>query len=98
MKKLNFSTIAEFEHSFPRTSRKFTDAVVAGIEKALMENKKSAGIFTISFETYDGEFDISLPQSQWSASLDACLKHYSELNLTDECIDTWKLLELTKTL
>lgn len=98
MKKLHFETIAQFEDAFTRSSRELTDSIVKGIELAILENKKSADVFSITFETYDGQFDISLPQTQWSSSLDACLKHYSELNLTDECIDTWKLMELLKTL
>jgi len=43
-------------------------------------------------------YEIALPQIQWAQALQSCLDHYHDANKTDECIDTWKLLEIAKNL
>ena len=98
MKKLHFETTEEFETLFKKQSLEITDAIVQGIEQALVERKKSAQLFEITFEKADRLFEISLPQSQWTQALQTCLDHYHELQLSDEAIDTWKLLEAAKIL
>jgi len=96
MVKLHFKTTEEFEKLFKKNSKEITDHMVSGIEKAVMDNKKTAKIFEITFDDNDMLYEISLPQSQWQEALSKCLDHYRKLNLTDEQIDTWKLLEAVK--
>ena len=96
MVKLHFETTEEFEGLFKRKSKNVTDAITVGIEKAMQDGKKTAMLFEITFEQAETAFEISLPKSQWTTALESCLKHYEELELTDECIDTWKLLEAAK--
>ena len=96
MIKLHFKTTEEFEGLFKRKSREVTDAICSGIQKAMMSNSKTAPLFEITLEDAVTAFEISLPRSQWANALESCLKHYEELNLIDECIDTWKLLEAAK--
>jgi len=96
MKKLHFENTNEFETLFKNKKVEITNAIVNGIEKAMQKNKKSALLFEITFEDADTMFEISLPKSQWKQALDECLKHYHRLEMSDEAIDCWKLLELTK--
>lgn len=94
--KLHFNSTKEFEQLFKNKSTKVTNQIVSGIEKAMMGGHRSAVLFEITFEDYDRVFEISLPFSQWEVSLTSCLDHYHELNMPDEAIDTWKLLEAVK--
>lgn len=98
MKKLNFNSTEEFESLFSGKNKKreVTDAIVEGIEEAMKFNKTSAPIFLFTFSEAEIEYEMSLPQDQWITALQACLEHYEELELTDECIDTWKLIEVIK--
>ena len=96
MVRLHFDTADEFEGLFKQKSRKVTDAMVLGIEKAMLENKKSADIFQITFGEEEVAFDISIVRSEWKHALQSCLDHLHHENLTDEQIDCWKLLELVK--
>lgn len=96
MVRLHFDRADQFEGLFKQKTRKVTDAMVLGIEKAMLENKKSADIFQITFGKEEVAFDISIVRSEWKHALQSCLDHYHSLNLSDEQIDTWKLLEAAK--
>ena len=50
MVRLHFDTADQFEGLFKQKSRKVTDAMVLGIEKAMLENKKSADELTKCME------------------------------------------------
>ena len=97
MKVFKFNTTDEFETLFTNSDKKVTDAVVEAIEEALEEKKEKADLFRISFKEADFDYEITLPKSEWKTALQGCLNHYEELELTDECIDTWKLMEQVKT-
>jgi hypothetical protein len=94
--KLTFNNTEEFEDLFKNRKKEVTDGIVHGIEKAMQGNKRTAELFEISFVEYSRMFEISLPRSQWVHALEACLEHYHEMELADEAIDTWKLLEAAK--
>lgn len=96
MTKLNFEHTDEFKDLFQTKSRKVTDAIVKGISQAMQDNKASANLFEITFEDHDMSYEISLPKKQWAVALQSCLDFYHQVNATDECIDTWKLLEAAK--
>lgn len=96
MVRLHFKSTEEFEVLFRQRSLEVTDAIVDGIENAMAQNKKTALLFEVSIDSYEIAYEISLPSSQWEESLQLCLDHYHELNLTDQQIDTWKLLETVK--
>lgn len=96
MVKLTFNNTQEFEDLFKNRKREVTDGIVFGIEKAMQGNKRTALLFEISFVDYSRMFEISLPQSQWVSALEACLQHYHDMELSDEAIDTWRLLEAAK--
>lgn len=96
MKKLHFSTPDDFEKAFKKSSLAITDTVVESIEEAMQSNRRSAHIFTISFEDMDIEYDISLGASQWVNALNKCLEYYHEFEQHDKAIDTWKLQEAAK--
>jgi len=98
MVKLHFKTTEEFEVLFKSKKRNVTDAIVDGIQQAMMNRKKTAQLFEITFEEEETMFDISLPRAEWQQALSASLEHYHELEADDECIDTWKLLEAVKVL
>ena len=98
MVKLHFNTTEKFEELFKSKKRATTDAIVNGIERALIKNKKSAPLFEISFQESQRSFEISLPQAEWANALESCLDHYHQLQEADDAIDTWKLLEAVKTL
>ena len=96
MVKLHFETTEEFEDLFKSKKKSVTDSIVLGIEEAMQSNKRSAGLFEVTFEKTEMMYEISLPCSQWVQALDKCLEHYHTLGLADEQIDTWKLLEAAK--
>lgn len=97
MRKLHFYTTEEFETLFKRNNIEVTNSIVKSIEEAMANRKKTAPLFEITFEEHDSLYEISLPQSQWTSALQSCLDHYHKLDMSDEAIDTWKLLEAAKT-
>lgn len=96
MVKLHFESPAEFETLFKKQTIKVTDAIVSGIQSAMQNGKRSAPLFEITFKDVDNLYEISLPQSQWANALEKCLEHYHKEEMSDEAIDTWKLLEAAK--
>lgn len=96
MIKLHFNSTDEFETLFKSKTLSVTNAIVSGIEKGMMSGRKTALLFEISFEQVEMAYEISLPQSQWQVALENCLEYYHENDMTDEQIDTWKLLEAVK--
>ena len=96
MIRLHFETTAEFEGLFKSKKIAVTDGIVQGIEEAMKRNVKSAELFTLSFGDSDMMYELSLPRSQWPHALQSCLDHYHELQMSDEAIDCWKLLEAAK--
>lgn len=96
MVKLHFETTEEFEGLFRSKKKSVTDGIVLGIEEAMQGNKRTAGLFEVTFEQAEMMYEISLPSSQWVQALEKCLEHYHTLGLADEQIDTWKLLEAAK--
>ncbi len=99
MVKLKFTNTEEFESLFRKKTAQVTDGIVKGIEYALSNRKKSADLFSISFEDVELTYEIALPQKEWTTALQSCLEFYhTKGDETDKCIDTWKLLETCKTL
>ena len=96
MIKLHFETTEEFEGLFKRKTKNVTDAIAGGIQKAMIDGKRSALLFEITFAQAETMFEISLPRSQWVQALESCLKHFHELEMSNEAIDCWKLLEAAK--
>ena len=96
MVKLHFETPEQFETLFKRNNVDVTNHIVKGIEIAMSQGKKTAPLFEITFEEHDNLYEISLPQSQWTHALQSCLDHYHKLDMSDQAIDTWKLLEAAK--
>lgn len=98
MVKLHFETTDEFEQLFKSKTLTVTRAIYSGIEQAVIKNKRSAGLFQITFEEADMMYEITLPYSQWESALTNCLDHFHKEELADEAIDCWKLLEAIKVL
>lgn len=96
MVKLHFNSPEEFTTIFKQQDLKVTNAIVSAIEDAMEDRKKTAMLFEITFEEHDNLYEISLPQSQWATALQSCLDRYHELQMANEAIDTWKLLEAAK--
>ena len=96
MVKLHFESPQEFETLFSKNNIKVTNAIVKSIQDAMTSGKRSALLFEITFEEHDNLYEISLPQSQWSTALQSCLDYYHKLDMADQAIDTWKLLEAAK--
>ena len=97
MRKLNFKSTEEFENLFAEQSRDVTDYIVEGISEAIEFQKKSANLFSITFDQDDTyAFDITLPRSQWEQALNKCMSNYQEWNADDEQIDVYLLLKEVK--
>ena len=96
MKKIHLKNTEEFENLFKNKTLKITDHIVEGISQAMEQNIKVADLFEVSFEGEEMVYEISLPQNQWATALQSCLDIYHKEGLSDECIDTWKLLETAK--
>ena len=97
MIQLNFQNADEFEKLFKLKDKLVTDAIVEAIAEAMQDNKKTAKLFECSLEDVEIAYEISLPSREWEVALQSCLDHYHSLSLTDEQIDTWKLLEAART-
>jgi|TARA_R100000027_G_C2233912_1_gene89982 cystathionine beta-lyase family protein involved in aluminum resistance len=93
---LHFKNSDEFEILFRAKTLKVTDSIVSGIEKAMQNNRPKADLFQITFEGYDTAYEVSLSKSEWKHALESCLDHYHKLELADQQIETWKLLEAAK--
>ncbi len=50
MTNLHFENSEEFANIFKQKTKNVTDVIVQGIEKAVEENKKSANLFSITFQ------------------------------------------------
>ena len=87
MVKLHFQNTEEFEGLFKRKNKEVTDAIVSGVQEAVMNRRKSALLFECSFDDIEIAYEISLPKAQWEVALDSCINHYHSLSLTDEQID-----------
>ena len=96
MTKLHFNTAAEFEKLFKNKTLEITTSIVESIREAGTLKKKSAKVFEISFSSSEMMYEITLPKSQWEVALSSCLKHYEELKMSDDCIDTWQLIDKLK--
>ncbi len=96
MVKLHFNSTEDFEGLFKSKKKAVTDSIVIGIEDAMQKGKRTANLFEVTFAEVDLAYEISLPKSQWQQALEQCLEHYHSLDLADEAIDTWKLLEAVK--
>ena len=96
MIKLHFETTEQFANLFKRKDKEVTDAIVQSVGEAVTKNRKSADLFEVSFEDAEVAYSISLPKTEWPVAVQSCLDHYHDLSLTDEQIDTWKLLEIVK--
>lgn len=96
MVKLHFKTTDDFEELFTSKKKSVTDAIVEGIQIAIEKKRKTAMLFDITFEEAEQNFEISLPSVEWKQALGAALDHYHEIEASDECIDTWQLLEKVK--
>lgn len=98
MRNLHFENSQQFEDLFTKRSIIITDAIVRAIEKAIVDKKDSAKVFSLTFQDYEDAYEITLPKASWRESLESCLDFYHKNNLQDQQIDTWKLLELVKVL
>lgn len=98
MTKLHFNSTQEFEGLFKSQTIKVTRSIISGIEKAVINNKRTAFLFEITFDDVETAYEISLPKSQWEQALEKCLEHLHREELADEQIDCWKLLEAIKVL
>lgn len=98
MVKLHFKDPSEFNSLFKSKTEKVTDAIVLGIEKAILDKRKTADLFEITFYECEEAYIISLPRTQWNTAISSCLDFYHKNNCNpDKSIDTWKISEILKT-
>ena len=91
----------ESEEAFKQTlikdkTKEVTDCIVQGISKAMQDGRRSADIFTVYIEDTGVEYEISLPSKAWVNTLQECLDTYYEMDLPDDQIDCWKLMEAAR--
>jgi len=98
VRNLHFESSQEFEDLFNKKSLIITDAIVESIERAIVDKKDTAKLFSLTFQDYEDAYEITLPKACWRESLESCLDFYHKKDLQDQQIDTWKLLELVKVL
>ncbi len=96
-RKLHYRNQEEFAQAFKKNSNDITDLMVEGISESYKNKKRSAQLFTISFEDEDEySFEVSLPSNQWVLALEQCLKNYESWEMSDEIIDTYLLIKEVK--
>lgn len=96
MTTLHFENLEEFTTLFKKKNKEVSDAIRLGVEKAMMNRKKSAELFQLTFADADDAYEITLPKAIWETALESCLNFYHDNDHADEAIDTWKLLEAVK--
>jgi len=96
MKRLHFKNAQDFENLFEVQDKDINDHIVDTIEETMKDNKKSAHIYTISFDQADFMYEIVLPSTHWVAALESCLEFYHENSHADEAINCWEVLECAK--
>jgi len=96
MTNLHFENLQEFTTLFREKNKEVSDAIRIGVENAMMNRKKTAELFQLTFADADDAYEITLPEAIWETALESCLNFYHENEHTDEAIDTWKLLEAVK--
>jgi len=96
MINLHFNDPSEFENLFGNKNLEITNATVKGIADAMRRNKKSAHLFNVTFSDHEFEYEIIMSSLNWPDALESCLDFYHKNEMSDEAIDTWKLLECAK--
>ena len=93
MKRFTFDQVTDFSDFFSGDNHEVTDAIVAGIKKAMESNKKIADVFELGFDEEDNFFEVQLPLSEWPQALSACMTKYEDAERYDDVIDTFELLK-----
>ena len=96
MTNLHFENLEEFTTLFREKNKEVSDAIRIGVEKAMMNRKKTAELLQLTFADAEDAYEITLPEAIWETALESCLNFYHENDHHDEAIDTWKLLEAVK--
>lgn len=97
MLKLSFDTIEDYSEYFstetPDRKLELTRAVVENITKGLEKKRKTVLIFEVELREIGETYEVSLPSSEWPTAIRQCLKHYEDLEMVDDIIDTYLLLQ-----
>ena len=96
MTSLHFENLEEFTTLFRQKNKEVSDAIRLGVERAMMDRKRTAELFQLTFADAEDAYEITLPKAIWVTALESCLNFYHENDHSDEAIDTWKLLEAVK--
>lgn len=72
--------------------------IVKEIYSALKTKKKSVKTFSIELEDEDMSFIVSIAREDWGNALQTCLKHFEDNEMSDECIDTYMVIQKLKDL
>lgn len=93
MRRFTFDEVADFDNFFSGDNPEVTDAIVLGIREAMENNRDTADCFELGFNENDDFFEVSLPKSEWTQALNACLGKYENAEQYDDVIDTYQLLK-----
>ena len=72
---------------------KLLDSIVYSIETAIIDNKRTAPLFEMEFESNSTTFSILSTKSNWKPILKKCMEYYQEAEQYDRAIDTYQVLK-----
>jgi predicted nucleic acid-binding protein len=95
MIKLSFESYVKFDEfiNSPEGKVESSKIVVKEIYGALKSKKKKLKAFTVELEEEDMEFSVNIAREDWGDALAECLKHFEAQELSDECIDTYMVIQ-----
>jgi hypothetical protein len=91
IKQLNHSGESGFFVS--KEGQKLLDILVYQIETAIIDGKKTAPLFNLSFEQSSRSFSILSTKSNWKKILKTCQAYFEKAGEIDKSIDTYMVIK-----
>lgn len=95
MNNLSFESYAKFDE-YLNSAKGVVESskiLVKEIHGSLKSKKKKLKVFTVELKEEDMEFSINISREDWGDALAVCLKHFEKQEMTDECIDTFMVIQ-----
>lgn len=95
MNKLSFESYAKFNEYLNSTEGKVESSkiIVKEIYDGLKSKKTRLKVLTVDLEQEDMKFSVNIARNYWGDALASCLKNFEEHEKSDECIDTYMVIQ-----
>ena len=96
--KQNFTDLEEYSDYIKTSKVEIASVMYKSIEKAIKANAKEASVFEIFFEGEEFVYEVTIEQHEWINTLESCLEIFTEKESSDNAIEVYQLLKITKEL